>query len=549
MAEEQNFTPLQRAKNIANICKAQGITVSQIQTDAALCSRVGIDPAEVVALKEQLDALQKANIALTSERDAAKALADKATATPADRTLVDKALLDKEAALKAEFDKTTIGKDDRTVNAAKVQLELKRAGLLEGKIDGVFGDNTRAALGKVTAENSNPALKDALSKLDVKTYNQANQAAINAAKDKGVTKETQVSENVPQPQPRPVQVTAQAEREAKIKAAQTELAKAGFFGDAAKEKPETVVDGKIGAKTKEAMAKANDAVVKETANGKECPPALKDTAVALQTLKEIQGNDAKAQAAQVAKVQAEQKEVTRKPAAKPEPTLERHRTVSGESNPPVQKKNPPQPENSGSEGNIVRKQATGSVGPQPHINNRGENYGNQIEGMNRLSNGEIVKRLGPAYIGAPIFHIGNKLPEIRDIHRKDPRAIITAPSPEKELVPVQTAASPGHPHGQTVWIPSEWHFKLAAHLRKNIISLAPNASIVYRKDGAVLDGATNKPISGLSPETAGGFGNTRDNTSGTNGPNAVSPNNPANANTGPGVSGKDSPTGGAAGRQ
>lgn len=330
MAEETNFTPIERARQIVDICRAQNIDVAAIQTDGALCGRLGINPEEVSALRNELEALKKVNADLLEKNTALTA--DKAAA---DKAAAEKTAAEKDTTLKAEFEKATKGKDERTVKAATAQLELKRAGLLDGNIDGVFGEATRNALGKVTAENTNPALTSALGALDAKDgYNKNNQDAINGAKDKINQKQTGTSTAadsgvpaaapaVPVPSPRPAQVNAVAEREAKIKAAQTELAKAGFYGDAAKATPDSVVDGKIGAKTNEAMAKARDAVVKATAQGNECPEHLKEAAKATETLKEIQGNDAKEQAqaqAKAAKNAAEREEVKRRPAARQEPS-------------------------------------------------------------------------------------------------------------------------------------------------------------------------------------------------------------------------------------
>jgi hypothetical protein len=87
-------------------------------------------------------------------------------------------------AIDVELATAVKGADARRALAAQVQAELKRAGLLNGAIDGVFGQQTRTALGQVTPEitAAHPGLAEALGKIDTNSYNPANRRAIEAAR-------------------------------------------------------------------------------------------------------------------------------------------------------------------------------------------------------------------------------------------------------------------------------------------------------------------------------------------------------------------------------
>lgn len=530
MAELNQSQRSRIVQDALNVCRPLNLSSQQLFTalrelnNAQVNELLGNSKISITDLQQcgnELNALEQAEKAV--------AAAPAANATPApDTAPAATNTSDKNAALDAEFKKFAEGKDARTINAGKVQLELKRSGLLDGNIDGVFGDKTRAALGKVTGDNMTPALAGALNQLDINRYYQNNQAAINAAKGK-------ISNNAA-PEKLNEPVAKASDRETQIKTAQTALAKAGYYGAAAQQNLDSVADGKIGAQTKAAMEKANDAIVKATANGNACPPELQGAATALEGLKKLQREEPAKAVVKETKPEPRKEQETAEEQKKRSVQKGTRGSVQGQ-----QVKREPYPRNDDTN---ERQQPRGGAGAQPHVNNRGEEYGNQVVGMNRKSDREIVARLGAAYKGAPIYHIGPKLPEIRDIHKNNPRAQVAVPSLEKDLVPLQTAPSPGHPQGQTVWVPNGWHFKLDASLRKNNISLNSNQTTTYSKNGAVLDGATLKPVVGLSPDILGAFGVIFGHESGPNGePSGVQGSGAASPSSGLGGGGKGGGTG------
>lgn len=217
-------------------------------------------------------------------------------------------------------------------DVARAQAILAQLGHYSAGVDGIVGPKTRDAIGKLlenqaafedlpsadrsqiqvalqnagrvllNAENGE-AVKNANTKIDAFQRSCAQREATAAVTPPAPAQAAEPSPTAaaapeaPLPPSRPADApkfaNVQEERAARIRDAQGTLHDKGYYPQGVTR--EQAVDGKIGPQTREAMAKAQDAVVKSTANGAECPPELQDVAKAHGTLKELGGESTQAQ--------------------------------------------------------------------------------------------------------------------------------------------------------------------------------------------------------------------------------------------------------------
>lgn len=303
--------------------------------------------------------------------------------------------------------------------------------------------------------------------------------------------------SVPLPLEKPPVPATAAER---IREAQRVLHGRGYYPEGRTE--DKAVDGIIGRETRAAIAKANEAVVSATANGKECPPDLKDVASAHQTLVELGGQEAERAAAPAQRQNRPARPERAEGEAAERPNRRRPRQAEAGGEEAERPKRRPQRQAVTHGEESPNRRRAGGGEEQPHLRNRGEKYGNEIQGMHRWSDSRIVKELGESYRGAPVFHVGPTLPESRGNR--------VQPSTERELIPLQTRPSAKHPNGVRAWVPNGWHFDLNHKLRDHSVTLPPNEFYKLQPGTGVVLDSRGKPMHGVTPKRPGSFGEIRE---------------------------------------
>lgn len=227
-------------------------------------------------------------------------------------------------------------------DVARAQAILAQLGHYNAGVDGIVGGNTRDAIGKLlgnqaafenlsstdrsqiqvalqnigrvalNAENGD-VVKNANVRIDEFQRSCAQReatgvAAVLSANTQVPAPEAPVQDaSAPVPPARPADVpkfaNAQEERTARIRDAQGALHDKGYYPQGVTR--DQAADGKIGPQTRDAAAKAKDAVGQATANGAEIPAELQDVAKAQETVKELGGESTPAQHAAAPKPEKE----------------------------------------------------------------------------------------------------------------------------------------------------------------------------------------------------------------------------------------------------